>query len=55
MRVFGLEVIANRGTLPRALADIFFLAIALILAFVSYVFAWVMLWWKIGQDYEIHR
>jgi nucleoside-diphosphate-sugar epimerase len=46
MRIFGLEVIASRGTLPRALADTFFLAIALFLAFVSYVFAWVMLWWK---------
>jgi nucleoside-diphosphate-sugar epimerase len=32
--------------LPYALADIFFLALALFFAFVSYVFAWVMLWWK---------
>jgi nucleoside-diphosphate-sugar epimerase len=46
MRVFRLEVIANRGALPRVLVDIFFLATALFLAFVSYVFAWVMLWWK---------
>jgi nucleoside-diphosphate-sugar epimerase len=46
MRVFGLEVIASRGTVPRVLADVFFLATALFLAFVSYVFAWVMLWWK---------
>lgn len=46
MRIFGLEVIANRRALPRVLADILFLATALFLAFASYVFAWVMLWWK---------
>jgi nucleoside-diphosphate-sugar epimerase len=46
MRVFGLKVTANRGAAPRILADALFLATALFLAFVSYVFTWVMLWSK---------
>ena len=46
MRPFRAESTTSVMALPYALADIFFLAVALFLAFVSYVFTWVLLWWK---------